>query len=61
MIRTMFKTIMVIMALILMPLLVFVVGPLVGITLSGVGAICMAFLPFILIGIVIGCLAKKRR
>lgn len=61
MIRTMFKTIAVLMALVLMPLLVFVVGPIVGVTLSGVGAICIAFLPFILIGIVIGCVAKKRR
>lgn len=61
MIRTLGKVIAVILALILMPLLVFVVGPVVGITLSGIGAIMLAFLPFILIGVVIGYLSKKRR
>ena len=61
MIRTMGKLIMVIMALVLFPLLVFVIGPMVGIALSGVGAICVAFLPFILIGFMIGWIAKKRR
>lgn len=61
MIRTMGKVIMVILALILMPLLVFVVGPVVGVTLSGIGAICVAFLPFILIGVMIGWISKKRR
>jgi hypothetical protein len=60
MIRTMGKLILVIMALILMPLLVFVVGPTVGIALSGIGAICVAFLPFILIGVAIGWISKKR-
>lgn len=61
MIRTLGKTILVILAMCIMPLLVFVVGPIVGITLSGIGAICIAFLPFILIGVVIGCLARRKR
>jgi len=61
MIRTMGKVVLVILALITMPLLVFVLGPVVGITLSGIGSILLAFLPFILIGVVIGYLAKKRR
>ncbi len=61
MIRTLGKTILVILALCIMPLLVFVIGPMVGVVLSGVGAIAVAFLPFILVGVVIGCLAKKRK
>lgn len=61
MIRTIGKTMLVIAALILMPLLVFVVGPMVGIVASGFGAIMLAFFPFVLIGIVIGCLSKRKR
>ena len=61
MIRKMGKVVLVIIALVLMPLLVFVVGPMVGVALSGIGAICVAFLPFILVGVAIGWICKKRK
>ena len=61
MIRTMGKVIGIIMAITILPILVLVVGPVVGLSLSAFGMICTAFLPVILIGVVIGWIARRRR
>lgn len=61
MIRTLFKTFIVIAALVLIPVLLLVIGPVVGISMSAFGVVLTAFFPIIAIGIVIGYVAKKRR
>lgn len=61
MIRTMFKTLLVIACMALIPVLLLVIGPVLGISMSAFGVVLTAFFPIIAIGIVIGYIAKKRR
>ena len=61
MIRTIGKLILVILGMILLPALVIFVGPIFGLASSMIGMIMAVFLPIIIIGVIIGWCARKKR
>jgi len=59
--KAIFKTLLVCVLLVVVPMLLLVALPVIGITLPLIGTIGIVFLPMIIIGIIIGSRSTKKK